>query len=490
MTEKSKTIICRVCLRSDSKIKKKCMSLFEKYKNGVISDTINSIAKIGIQENDGLPQKICPDCLLELDTAINFKSKCESSDNLLRSTLLNDNIIVKSDDIAPDELDIEIKKEEPYEEPLGDYGEVDFLNDDYLDDSYDLKNSPQEILEVIKEKPKSKAIDLKLECHDCGGFFKSKCKMKVHWKKVHLPEKLICKTCMRAFKSYKAFNKHVNSNNTNCNTANKVNIEGTGKNRVFHCKDCSYQSRRIKDIQSHLYTHSGDRPFQCTICQKNFTQQSSLQGHQESAHKMFKMETTCQYCGKYLKGRNQVYRHLKTHSEKSLQCDICKKMLGSKKSLILHLTRHTGVKMFTCELCACTFYTLSELCNHKRIKHDKKKYRYKCDICGYITARNDTLKKHKKKHTANNVCCVVCGFFVPDAEALLLHQKRHMKKFPCSYCDSKYARKDSLHKHVRSKHKFTFAALPSKPVVVKTENNTTANRYDNMIEIEVSPISN
>lgn len=487
MTEKPKTIICRVCLRSDNKIRKKCMSLFEKYKNGLIADTINSLANVAIKEGDGLPTKICPDCLLELDAAVNFKSKCETSNELLKNTVIHDGY--KPDSTS--ELELDIKKEEPLDHSE-DYVDVEFMNEDYcVDPRYNLEvtqESQQE--QILAEKPKkSKAIDLKLECHDCGGFFRSKCKLKVHWKKVHFLENLICPTCKRTFKSYKAYNKHMNSNNNPCMIATKVNIEGVGKQRIFHCKDCKYHSRRIKDIQSHLYIHSGVRPYECSICHKTFTQQSSLQGHQEVSHKMFKVEATCQYCGKYLRGRNSVYRHLKLHREKGVQCDICKKMLRNKKNLILHLTRHTGVKMFTCELCASSFYTLSELCNHKRMIHEKGKHIYKCDICNYTSYRSETLKKHKKRHTGSNICCQICGFFVPNTEALALHHKRHLKKFQCPHCELKYARKDSLHKHVKAKHKFTFCSLPSsKPIVVKTE-TPPANVHEELIEIEVEPIN-
>ncbi|KAL0850524.1 hypothetical protein ABMA28_012311 [Loxostege sticticalis] len=489
MSNKGKTIICRVCLRSDSKIRKKCISLFDKHKDALICDNINAIANIAIRADDGLPSEICPDCLLELDTAVNFKQKCENSNNiLLAASPCN-----QTPDHSLPTIDLkEIKKEEPDDGFDSKEYEIEYLESeiDYnlFDDQISTKLEEIEV-QPPKVKP-SRSIDLKLECHDCGGYFKSKCKLKVHWKRVHLLEKLVCEICKRAFKSSKAYVKHVKTKSRACLITQQTRIEGVGRQRVFHCKDCDYNSRRIKDIRSHLVIHTGDRPYKCDLCPRQFTQQSSLQGHKEMSHKMFLKEITCQYCGKFLRGRNRVYRHLKTHTEDQVQCDICKKVLANKKILIDHLKRHTGVKTFTCEVCASTFYTMSDLCNHRRMIHEKGKHIFKCELCGYTTFRTETLKKHKARHTANRIPCLVCGMFVANAEELVQHQKRHLfKKYECPYCPLKYARRDSRNKHVKAKHKFPFTNVSN---LVKKESPPVnlSDEKNGFIEVEIAPISN
>ncbi|XP_028171073.1 telomere zinc finger-associated protein-like isoform X2 [Ostrinia furnacalis] len=487
MSKGDKTIICRVCLRSDIKIRKKCISLFERHKDALICDNISSIANVVIKQNDGLPSEICPDCLLELDTAVTFKAKCENSNIILLGTLPG-NQITQLTEFSIDMKLEQIKKEEPDDYVDDKDFEVEYLDTD-VDFGLDLDQiGKQETqVETLNVKPNK---ETQFECHDCGEFFKSKCKLKVHWKRVHLLDKLVCETCKRAFKSTKAYVRHVKSNNRSCLIAKKVTVEGIGKQRVFHCKDCAYKSRRIKDIQTHLVTHNGDRPFQCDLCQKRFTQQGSLQSHKETTHKLYLKEITCQYCGKFLRGRNRIYLHLKTHTDKQVQCDICKKVLSNKKILVNHLQRHTGVKMFTCETCASPFYTLSDLCNHRRTIHQKGQHIYKCEICGYTTYRSETLKKHKARHTADRIPCLVCGMFVANADELLQHQKRHLfKKYECPYCQLKYARRDSRNKHVRAKHNFLFSNMNN--FIVKKEKppmNPSDENEKVFIEVDVAPI--
>lgn len=481
--DEKKSGICRVCLAT---VKKKSMSLFQEYKNYSIFNHINAIANIQIREDDGLPDKICSGCLLDLETAINFKQKCESSNLILQTSTL-----ASSADSAV-EVDVNIvKKEEP---DL--YSEIAFLNDDtYFDTDFnDIDKKPEKsiLTKVDLGIRKSRSIDLHLQCDDCGGFFKSKCKLRVHWKQVHLKEMLRCLNCKRSFKSIRAFKRHQNEKSKSCLAASNFRIEGEGKSRMFYCKECEYKSLRMKDMITHWVIHTGDRPFECEVCQRTFTQQSSLQAHKESSHKDFKVEITCHFCGKLIKGRSRIYRHLKIHTDKGLPCPICQKTLKNRHSLTQHMQRHSGVKSYTCEKCASTFYTSAELSNHKRMVHNKGKYWYKCDRCDYKALRNETLKKHKAKHTDSNLPCTVCGMFFESTQKLILHQRRHFdeKKYQCPHCEVKFFRRDSVGKHVRAKHRITMA-INHRTVgfTVKEESldKKFANKYDEIVEVEVSP---
>lgn len=449
MTENNK-IACRICLRYD-KESKKCLSIFESYNGCSLFEKINSIANVNIRIGDGLPEKICPDCLLQLETAVSFKQTCEASNKILLCNILLANQTINKSQI--ENVTKEIIKKEFKEEQLE--PQITSIQDDHSAEYTD----NEDILEDCTIKPtivkKSRIKDLQLICDDCGGSFKSKCKLGVHWKNIHQPEKLICPNCKRTFKSYKSFNKHMKRKTRNCSAAARVRIEGQGKSRIFHCKECNYKSVRAKDIDTHMVIHTGDRRFQCQDCHKSFTQQSSLQSHRECTHKDFRVDTTCHLCGKHIQGRSKFYKHMRSHNQQDVQCKVCNKVLKSKKYLSLHMLRHSGTKSYSCEICAASFFTYCEVYNHRKKVHMKSR-NIKCDKCDYKMTTRTALKAHIAKHTGTNVICLVCGQFSENAEKLAIHQKRHFERnVQCTQCEKMYHNKRSLSKHMSKDHRCT-----------------------------------
>lgn len=441
-----KKTICRICLNSDYEKLDAGLSLFEEYKNVYVYEKINYITNIEIKADDNLPNRICSTCLVALDSACSFKQQCETSDAILHS-----NQPQLSEALKVQSLEIPIKTEVE-----------DDCENNHLEECASVPVTLPEDVILKSEDPienekiiplTSQVIVLNLECQDCGTTFKSESKLRVHRKNAHLQQQLTCPICKKVHKTYQSLQNHMMRRTKACITASKIHVEGEGKNRMFHCKDCEYKTNRIHYMTNHLVIHSGERPHICNICGQAFTQMHSLIGHKESAHSIDIKQATCPHCGKHIVGRTSWYSHMKIHSGGPQSCKECGKTFATKASLKVHMKRHSGVKSLSCELCAKTFYTSSDLRNHKMTIHFKSKV-YLCQRCGYKTQNCSLMAKHRTKHTENNVACSHCGIFVDNEQQLIIHKERHYIKYlTCSVCDKKYDGRKTLSAHLRKVHK-------------------------------------
>lgn len=96
--------------------------------------------------------------------------------------------------------------------------------------------------------------------------------------------------------------------------------------RRFYCEQCQRDFSTKTNLNRHMQSHAGAKPFACTECDKSFTQKSSLK------------------------------QHMFTHTgERPYVCEICNRGFSQCKSLVFHMRRHTGEKPFQCEYCLIQF---------------------------------------------------------------------------------------------------------------------------------------
>ncbi|KAI5640751.1 hypothetical protein NE865_06858 [Phthorimaea operculella] len=223
---------------------------------------------------------------------------------------------------------------------------------------------------------------------------------------------------------------------------------------VDHAKEC-HNFVINKEILKHVQCYKlSDEEMTCLQCEQKFHFFGRLLSHTNKFHNSMP-QFLCETCGRGFPSQQRVDEHVKVAHTKdaTYPCKKCKEVFPTYSKMKYHLDKTHKPYAMKCPHCFEAFDSRIKKNRHLAVVHNVKDLQHPCPDCGLVFDYRSHMVKHRSKvHLKElNATCDICGFKTFDNTSLKLHLVSHSaaRPFECEFCKKAFQRKRNLELHER-----------------------------------------
>uniref|UniRef100_A0A1B6D4J0 C2H2-type domain-containing protein n=1 Tax=Clastoptera arizonana TaxID=38151 RepID=A0A1B6D4J0_9HEMI len=232
-------------------------------------------------------------------------------------------------------------------------------------------------------------------------------------------------------------------------------VKDIENDKRLKCLHCGKLFGKNFDLQQHVRSHTGERPYQCVVCGRAFTQKSNVKKHM-ATHKVWpKPLRTLSTPESEMIDADLKESLVNDSIDRSYHCQFCTAVFPNFYQLKTHRKQHSHHKVYKCiqKKCNETFEDLDLFLEHTTVVHADEAA-FHCHLCNKEFASLDDLGTHQYEHgvrprpSHKSVTCKKCKSRFSSIETLEKHLATDSHNYSCPKCQKVFPCERFLRRHL------------------------------------------